>query len=640
MGKHTTTMLVIVLFFCAAASVALVGVDAGNDMTCARNAEMANQWTNADLTPHSPVVILSDADFASQGWPGSGTALDPYRIEGLDITSDYGIKIENTVSYFVISDCRTQTTDVGIRLRNVTHGSIIGCTFTGLSLDGLSAENSTLVNVTDCVFDQLSNGAWLSDSKNLTVARCEFTRIDHEGLGLVAVSYSQIVNNSFVGAPIGLHTFATIPVGLRMSLSLSNDVTGNVFTNTGILPDSCFASNSFQNNTVNGKPVGVLIGLSSVEIDASTYGQIFLDTCIDVSVNGGMFSGVPVGVFLSSCARCTISGAQVDRSVYAIRTISTVLCTVEAAAITNCDTALRDEWSAHLHVEGCSIENASIGITIQHTGSVVISNSSVSAITHTAISLDQVQDCVVFGTTVRHCTDGLGVVGAENVTISWGEIAFIANTALKVQDSTQLNVTKNQLFRNGDNMYFEKTGNSVVSKNCIYSGEGNGITLLRCTAFRITWNQVVNNTVGIELGILTQDCTVYGNVIAQNREQNANDGGNSNSWDNGVDTGNAWSDYPGQGTYSVPGSAGAVDHYPEGADTDHDGLTDYAEENTYGSDPFNPDTDGDGMLDGDEVAQGRNPTIPDASAQPGFIYVSVIAIGVSAVAVLLVMRKR
>ncbi|MHA1734784.1 MAG: right-handed parallel beta-helix repeat-containing protein, partial [Candidatus Thorarchaeota archaeon] len=377
-----------------------VGTNAGNDITYARNAEMANQWTNADLTSHSPVVILSDTDFASQGWPGSGTALDPYRIEGLDITGEYGIRIENTVSYFVISDCRTQTTDVGIRLRNVTHGSIIGCTFTGLSLDGLSAENSTLVNITDCVFDQLSNGVWLSDSKNITVARCEFTRIDHEGLELVAVSCSQIVNNSFVGAPAGLHTIQTIPVGLRMSLSLSNEVAGTVFTNTGIMLDCDFAGNIFQNNTVNGKPLGVFVGSSDVEIDASMYGQLFLDACLGVSVNGGKFSGVPVGVFLSSCARCTISGAQVDRSVYAIRTSSTVLCTVEAAEITNCDTALRDEWSAQLHVEGCRIENVSIGITIQHTGSVVISNSSVSATTHTAISLNQVQDCVVFGTTV------------------------------------------------------------------------------------------------------------------------------------------------------------------------------------------------------------------------------------------------
>ena len=41
-------------------------------------------------------------------------------------------------------------------------------------------------------------------------------------------------------------------------------------------------------------------------------------------------------------------------------------------------------------------------------------------------------------------------------------------------------------------------------------------------------------------------------------------------------------------------------------DTDQDGLSD-ADESTYGTDPNNPDTDGDGYLDGPEVESGYNP---------------------------------
>jgi len=41
-------------------------------------------------------------------------------------------------------------------------------------------------------------------------------------------------------------------------------------------------------------------------------------------------------------------------------------------------------------------------------------------------------------------------------------------------------------------------------------------------------------------------------------------------------------------------------------DVDQDGLTD-SEEQTYGSDPQNPDSDGDGYLDGAEVSSGYNP---------------------------------
>jgi hypothetical protein len=44
-------------------------------------------------------------------------------------------------------------------------------------------------------------------------------------------------------------------------------------------------------------------------------------------------------------------------------------------------------------------------------------------------------------------------------------------------------------------------------------------------------------------------------------------------------------------------------------DSDNDGLRDW-EESLWGTDKDNPDTDGDGTSDGDEVARGRDPLIP------------------------------
>lgn len=49
---------------------------------------------------------------------------------------------------------------------------------------------------------------------------------------------------------------------------------------------------------------------------------------------------------------------------------------------------------------------------------------------------------------------------------------------------------------------------------------------------------------------------------------------------------------------------------PFNPDTDGDGLTDYDEVKVFGTDPKNPDTDGDGYKDGDEVAHGYNPKGP------------------------------
>lgn len=41
---------------------------------------------NQQFTPHAPISIRSNADFAAQGFSGSGTESDPYRIENLNIT--------------------------------------------------------------------------------------------------------------------------------------------------------------------------------------------------------------------------------------------------------------------------------------------------------------------------------------------------------------------------------------------------------------------------------------------------------------------------------------------------------------------------------------------------------------------------
>lgn len=48
-----------------------------------------------------------------------------------------------------------------------------------------------------------------------------------------------------------------------------------------------------------------------------------------------------------------------------------------------------------------------------------------------------------------------------------------------------------------------------------------------------------------------------------------------------------------------------------GPDSDGDGLAD-GDEPTYGTDPNNPDTDGDGLSDGEEVMLGTDPTVRDS----------------------------
>lgn len=52
-------------------------------------------------------------------------------------------------------------------------------------------------------------------------------------------------------------------------------------------------------------------------------------------------------------------------------------------------------------------------------------------------------------------------------------------------------------------------------------------------------------------------------------------------------------------------------------DSDNDGLRDWEEE-LYRTNPFNPDTDGDGYLDGEEVDSGHNPLVKAPGDELGF----------------------
>lgn len=87
----------------------------------------------ASYVAHAPIRIGGDSDFATQAWPGDGTAANPYVISGLDVdggaTANDCIDIRNTTVHFVVEGNYVHN-PIGnynfgaIYLRNVTNGSV------------------------------------------------------------------------------------------------------------------------------------------------------------------------------------------------------------------------------------------------------------------------------------------------------------------------------------------------------------------------------------------------------------------------------------------------------------------------------------------------------------------------------------
>lgn len=134
------------------------------------------------LTPHAPITILNDSQFASEFGvvAGSGTSADPYIIRGHEIDATdvpYGIHIEGTTKRFRIEGCTiVKATSIGIKLADVHDAVIDGCTISS------SGSGIRLDNVQHSVV------------QNNRIPSCE-----HVALTLTASSHNSVTRNTIDG---------------------------------------------------------------------------------------------------------------------------------------------------------------------------------------------------------------------------------------------------------------------------------------------------------------------------------------------------------------------------------------------------------------------------------------------------------
>jgi len=147
------------------------------------------------------IEILSDDDFETQGWPGSGTLEDPYRIENLRMLALRSfspcIEIKDTTAYFIISNCDFAGEDIedhsGINLWNVTNGQILNNTFTHCryGIYGRQVYSSVIANNT---FRDSWRGVFLEHAEHTIVTQNIFENND-EGT-IIYRSYFTIFENN------------------------------------------------------------------------------------------------------------------------------------------------------------------------------------------------------------------------------------------------------------------------------------------------------------------------------------------------------------------------------------------------------------------------------------------------------------
>ncbi|MFW9974704.1 MAG: right-handed parallel beta-helix repeat-containing protein [Candidatus Thorarchaeota archaeon] len=293
----------------------------------------------SSYAPHSPIIINSNLDFESQGWPGNGTQSNPFIIEGLSIVTDGKecINISHTDVFFVIRDCYISSVkeweglyNRGVTFGDVTNGIIerVVISKKWLAITIFSSSNCSIIEceIYDSCLAIDINGCYGEDYPEHCRVFNNTIYENKEGIHLYHVSHCEIDRNNIVGDICLQETVECIVSNNRIDGSqatfwsyylcfyeaVNTIVVNNTMVNSGLEFDILYnPSLQLYNNTVNGKPIGYFTSLSDSIINPSDYGQIILIDCNNVTVRDGTISNTARSISFYSCNECVIDNCTI-----------------------------------------------------------------------------------------------------------------------------------------------------------------------------------------------------------------------------------------------------------------------------------------------------------------------------------------
>ncbi|MHA1653290.1 MAG: right-handed parallel beta-helix repeat-containing protein [Candidatus Thorarchaeota archaeon] len=560
---------------------------------------------------HDPFVIESNSDFAAQGWPGSGTQDDPFRIAGINVTAfDECVVVKNTNVFFLIEDSYFECygPNTAITFVNVTSGAVENCTM--LSHFTAMCVVSSECSVTDSVIEGELFGISLENSATCSIERCVLRHSGNSALSLTGCD-----NCALIGCNI-----SDSSVGISLSESTDCNVTGNRLEDCELRLSGEIENwhHDIRDNYVSDLPLGYFWGLFDDIVFGTEYGQVIMANCTRLTLFDGSFSGrSPVVVAYSS--ECVVSDVKVHGCDIGARLLKSENCRVTSSVFSGDRYGIAVSESVGTLIRNCTIyEERNTAVGVDMSPGTVVDRCELYSNSFTAIEFSYSPHCQVTRSTV-HGNGGsgvhfyyseYGVVSTCNLTrnVDYGISLISANGSL---------ITNSSVTENGFGIYLVCCERANVSHCDVSRNAHEGVVIWsnRCT---VTWNNITQNgSFGVLIAQHYGENQLYGNLFADNGPGNALDDGDNNLWDDGSDLGNIWSDFNGTVPYQVPGFAHAVDQFPSGIDSDGDGLLDWTESHVYGTDPHDPDTDNDGVDDGAEIAAGRDPTVPFDSPVAG-----------------------
>ncbi|NHJ14539.1 MAG: hypothetical protein EAX95_12745 [Candidatus Thorarchaeota archaeon] len=223
-----------------------------------------------------------------------------------------------------------------------------------------------------------------------------------------------------------------------------------------------------------------------------------------------------------------------------------------------------EDVTVHFQIRYCTLTGGTIwehaGVYLINTDNAYLFNCTIFVET-AGILMEGANSCVVDCCDIEGATIGANVTYSTNSTFIFNHII---DNLIPVGVFFSDNITLQENVFYGSDMelgVFECT--NVKIHGNILRDSVRGI-VFGCIGGMISDNIIAyNSEYGLRLCVGSSGVQVIMNLFGFNGATNAADYGSENMWYDGNSSGNYWSDYDGEGQYSIPGSAGSIDPYPQ-----------------------------------------------------------------------------
>ena len=322
-------------------------------------------------------------------------------------------------------------------------------------------------------------------------------------LGLVILLLLTSINHLQVAAPDLIQLTEHSPISINGNGKLQNVAESEGWLGTGTEESPIVISNL----NISSESYGIKI--SNVDL------CLRIENCYISKVE--MSTHSRFGILLENCTRASVQDCVIVEHEFGICLTNSDGAVVNRTEIYDSFFGVFANWSSHVWLHSLDIVMCKIGVRLNHTVHAYVDQTIIDHCEYAGI-----EGICDSGTLLRHNS----IIGSE-VGITWA-----ANTDWVIEESMIWSC------ENGLVAYHTNGGFLIESwiKDC--------------------------SILGIVLGSLSYNISITGNLFGPNNTQNALDDGEANWWyDEYSQLGNYWSDYSGDGPYTIPGSAGSVDLY-------------------------------------------------------------------------------